>query len=103
MNHSPSLVEHMRGARYSHVCSTRKKCLVRRVRTPRDDHVARLCHNSLTSDHVIIHSGKIVAIVGWSRCSLEPMVLQAALYAYKLDMHSDDGWLSFVVRAILNT
>lgn len=103
-NCTQSLVDHMRSIRGSHICAGGRRCCVRNMRTPRGDERAMLCHNALTSDHVIVHSGRIVAIVGWSRCSMEPMQLQAASYAYRLDLRrSDDPWLEFIVYTILNT
>lgn len=100
---SERCIDYMRDVRAFHVCAGGKKCCLRKLRTPRSGDDAVLCHNSLTPDHIIIHSGRIVAVVGWSYCDFGVMQLQAASYAYMLDLRGEDNlWLGQVVCQLLN-
>lgn len=96
--------EYLRAMKDIHICSGSERCYVRRIRTPRTNEPAMLCHNSLTADHIIIHNNNIVAIVGWSRCTFGFMHMQAAGYAYRLDLcGNDDEWLTALIHMIINT
>lgn len=41
-----------------------------------------LCHGNLSMDHVIVRSGKIVGIVGWSKCDFIPEVMDRMHYLF---------------------
>ncbi|KAF7585529.1 hypothetical protein BBP40_010725 [Aspergillus hancockii] len=94
-------VEYMRQAKRSHACTRGRQCYLRRARSPRECGQARLCHNSLTPDHIIIHSGRIVSVIGWSRCSFGPMQMQAASYAYMIDAAATQGSVPGCLREIM--
>lgn len=97
-------VDYMRDVRAFHMCSGNKKCRIRKMHTPRSGVDAVLCHNSLTPDHIIVHSGRIVAVIGWSYCDFGVMQLQAVSYAYMMDLKGEENiWLSEVICMLLNT
>lgn len=96
-------VDYMRSIRAFHVCSGVKECRIRKSGTPRSGVAPVLCHNSLTPDHIIVHSGRIVSVIGWSRCDFGVMQLQAVSYAYMMDRSPDENpWLGQIVCQLLN-
>jgi hypothetical protein len=96
-------VNYMRGIRQYHICAGDRRCRIRKMRTPRSDESARLCHNSLTPDHIIVAGGRIVSVIGWSHCDFSPMQLQAASYAYMLDQQGGENfWLEEVTTKIVD-
>lgn len=97
------LVNHMREVRSFHICTGGKRCCIRKLRTPRGEGQPRLCHNNLTPDHIIVHSGRIVSVIGWSHCDFSAMQLQAASYAYRMDLSGEtEKWLGEITCSMLN-
>lgn len=101
---SERCVDYMRDIRAFHVCAGSRKCRIRKMHTPRSGVNAVLCHNSLTPEHIIVYSGRIVSVIGWSHCDFGIMQLQAASYAYIMDLRGvEDLWLGEIVCKLLNT
>ena len=79
---------------------------------------AVLCHNNINPDHVIVHGGSIVAIVGWSLCDITHPATQAVEYRIKDEEHMfvmdmvyavlrntvdlTDPWVNFISESYLS-
>jgi hypothetical protein len=62
-------------------------------------HVAVLCHNNLSMDHVIVLEDSIVGVVGWSKCDFVPEVMSRMHYQFcRPVLEGESEWYAAMSR-----
>ena len=63
------------------------------------DHTPVLCHNELSMDHIIVDGGKVVGIVGWSKCDFVPEIVSRMQYQFRKPLlEGEQHWYNFLSK-----